>query len=97
MSKKIRPPKDMPVLDARGRKIEVGDKVIYNLSGGLAHGKVLAALVLHGREYPYQGTSWEYRIDVELLKGSTSWIPEGHVSHVKNPKGIIVLTPELLN
>lgn len=74
-------------IDSLGKEIKVGDKVVYNLSGGLWVGTV-TKLSRTNRNWT-MGDIYQHTVTVED--------PGGNVSKVKNLNGIVVVNklPEI--
>ena len=66
-----------PLRDSRGTEIEVGQRVAYNLSGQVAEGDIVST------------KGWT--IGIKLIDCCAGMDP-GHISKVKNPTSILVLT-----
>lgn len=72
--------------DNRGTELEVGQEVVYNLSGQVAKGKIVSV----GDDLSRYGH--RSRIKIELLHKAAGMAP-GHISTVTNPLNVLALQP----
>ncbi len=80
------------VMDSLGHEIQIGDRVIYNLSGELAVGVIKRAEITRTHKTTYAPYEYhDYIIEVALEGPFGYNARRGHISKVKNPKGIIVI------
>lgn len=82
----------MPVKDAKGTYINPGDIAIYNLSGTLAKGKVNR---VHETWVTRQYANYQMFkgfVELTLIDGGTGYYTAGHISKVRNPESIYVIS-----
>jgi hypothetical protein len=78
---------DLQLHDARGRRIHLGDAVVYNLGGGLALGVVRK---ITRRSPPYWAPE-QPRYTIHIVMRNEGDSLAEIVSQVKNSDGVIVL------
>lgn len=72
------------MIDNRGTELQVGQEVVYNISGQVAKGRIL------GTDKRWRRSYHTPCVHVELLH-SAAGAPAGHVSKVRNPTSVLVL------
>lgn len=77
------------VKDSVGTPIFVGDKVVYNLSGELAYGRVEKITEKLSRNAFHD--SMNYIVHITYLDGAVKYGKDTHVSKVGNTNCIIVI------